>query len=299
MKISSAQFKLLARKLLLGRYGLAIGAQLVIYAVTVGVTIALEIFMVFGMIAAALMGDTVVNVFMIVVFAVVFTVIFMLEMMMMPGLIRMYMNMCKGQKAQVSDIFFVFRNRPGKFAGAALLLLLITAVIMIPNFVLSYTTVYTGQFTFFGIFLIIYAVMLTVLSIYVMLNYGMFYFILVEDPDKGIWEALSESRHLMNGNRGRYFCLGLSFAGWVILAYMTFGIGFLWLGPYLLCTSILFYLDLKPQVEVYPPQWQTDPAGWQMQQDMDHGRNMETVEPVLPAEPVQNEESSNTYRWQI
>ena len=101
--------------------------------------------------------------------------------------------------------------------------------------------------------------------IYVGLTYGLFYFIIVENPEKGILEALNESRQLMIGNRFRYFCLGFSFLGLILLGYMSLGVGFVWLMPYFACTSIFFYMDLKPAVEVYPPQWQENiqPDQWE------------------------------------
>ncbi|MCZ8518379.1 MULTISPECIES: DUF975 family protein [Paenibacillus] len=58
-------------------------------------------------------------------------------------------------------------------------------------------------------------------------------------------EALSRSKEMMKGHKWRYFVLGLSFLGWVLLAVLTAGIGFLWLGPYMSVTNANFYTNLK------------------------------------------------------
>lgn len=55
---------------------------------------------------------------------------------------------------------------------------------------------------------------------------------------------ITESRRLMDGHKGRYFLLQLSFIGWHILAILTLGIGYLWLNPYMSATYAAFYKDL-------------------------------------------------------
>lgn len=54
-------------------------------------------------------------------------------------------------------------------------------------------------------------------------------------------EAVEESRKRMEGKRAKLFFLELSFIGWAILAAFTFGIGYLWLIPYMNFACIVFY----------------------------------------------------------
>ena len=54
-------------------------------------------------------------------------------------------------------------------------------------------------------------------------------------------EAVEKSKELMTGNRAKLFWLELSFIGWAILAAVTFGIGYLWLLPYIQFATIAFY----------------------------------------------------------
>ena len=42
-----------------------------------------------------------------------------------------------------------------------------------------------------------------------------------------------------------FFVLTLSFLGWTLVGAATFGIGFLWLGPYMTCTMLQFFLDVQ------------------------------------------------------
>lgn len=287
MKTSSAQLKLMARRCLLGNYGMAVGAELLIFAIMMVIMVAIEILvfigtLFFAMFSVAIQSMSLFTVGYVVILLGVFLMTYTVEMLFMYGFIRMLLNMCTNQKVQIKDLFFAFQNHKRKFWGSSVALALIMGVLMAPIFVLAVGASVTEFYGFFIIFTIIYSVLLMVLSLVVWLNYGLFFFILVENPEKGILQSLKESRQLMRGNRGRYFYLFLSFIGWVILGYLSLGIGFLWLYPFILCATIFFYLDLKPKAEVYSPAWQTNPEGWQMQQEMQ--QEMRPVEQVVYAE---------------
>lgn len=54
-------------------------------------------------------------------------------------------------------------------------------------------------------------------------------------------EAVEKSEELMKNRRWKLFCLQISFIGWSILCIFTFGIGMLWLTPYIQLAIISFY----------------------------------------------------------
>lgn len=57
-------------------------------------------------------------------------------------------------------------------------------------------------------------------------------------------EAITKSRHLMDGHKTDLFVLDLSFIGWWLLSIITCGIGFIWLTPYYRQTKANFYRKL-------------------------------------------------------
>lgn len=69
-------------------------------------------------------------------------------------------------------------------------------------------------------------------------------FIAYDNPELSAKEVVQMSKNLMQGNRGNYFILSLSFIGWMILSYFTFGIGLLWLIPYMQVSFVCFYENL-------------------------------------------------------
>lgn len=82
-------------------------------------------------------------------------------------------------------------------------------------------------------------------GIIIAFNYAMVYFVIVDNPEMGVMEALGTSKKIMNGHKWEYFVLNLSFIGWYILCYLTFGLLILWLAPYISVTTANFYNKIK------------------------------------------------------
>ena len=70
-------------------------------------------------------------------------------------------------------------------------------------------------------------------------------YISYDEPEISGKEAVKKSQEMMQGNKGNLFVLEISFIGWSILAVLTFGIGFLWLAPYIQVSKTCFYEELK------------------------------------------------------
>jgi len=83
-------------------------------------------------------------------------------------------------------------------------------------------------------------------------RYSMATYIMAENPGMQATEAIERSKALMDGRKGDLFCLDLSFIGWAILASITFGIGYLWLIPYIYTAYAAFYETLKKETSVTP-----------------------------------------------
>ena len=63
----------------------------------------------------------------------------------------------------------------------------------------------------------------------------------------GYLDTITASRRIMDGHKGQLFWLDLSFIGWHMLAILTFGIGYLWLTPYISATKAAFYEELPKE----------------------------------------------------
>jgi len=82
-------------------------------------------------------------------------------------------------------------------------------------------------------------------------RYAMAPYIMAENPTYTPAEAIEESKRLMAGNKGRLFCLQLSFIGWILLASLTV-VGTVFLMPYMEAANAAFYLDLNGRLPATP-----------------------------------------------
>lgn len=77
------------------------------------------------------------------------------------------------------------------------------------------------------------------------LSYSMTPYILTDNPNIGFDRALKLSMAMTDGQKWRIFVLYLSFIGWALLALLTFGIGYLFLAPYVTATRSELYVKLR------------------------------------------------------
>ena len=151
--------------------------------------------------------------------------------------------------AEVGDLFCGFRNF-GHILGTYILLGLIVMVTMIPYFVLFVIATARGMMMEEHIGLFMFIGLLLLIPVYVVaLAYALVPFLLHDDPELSARETLTKSRVMMQGHKGELFILMLSFIGWSVLAMFTFGIGYLWLAPYICMTFTKYYEQLRAEYE--------------------------------------------------
>ena len=88
-------------------------------------------------------------------------------------------------------------------------------------------------------------------------------YIIAENDGIKVIDAMKESHRIMRGNRFRLFCLHFSFIGWILLSVLTFGIGLLWVNPYINAACTDFYRSITdsyriPYLSVDDPDDTTD-----------------------------------------
>lgn len=98
-----------------------------------------------------------------------------------------------------------------------------------------------GLYIVMSVFVFLWTLLLVIPGIIAVFRYSMSFYIMADNPNVGIMEALNESKRMMRGNKWKFFCLNLSFIGWAFLCMLTMGVGFLWLMPYIEVSVIAFY----------------------------------------------------------
>jgi len=98
---------------------------------------------------------------------------------------------------------------------------------------------------FFQSMLVFFWSLLPFMGLVASYRYAMTPYILAEDMEIPVMEAITRSKNLMRGHKWELFCLDLSFLGWEILSILTLGIGFLWTGPYEEAAKAAFYREIS------------------------------------------------------
>ena len=76
-------------------------------------------------------------------------------------------------------------------------------------------------------------------------EYAIIPYILADEPEISSKDAFKKAKQMMKGNKWRLFKLEFSFIGWTLLCILTFGLGALFLIPYVNAATAEFYVELK------------------------------------------------------
>lgn len=168
------------------------------------------------------------------------------------GTMYMHVKAAKNNRPVLADLLFPFKNRPDKFIGCQFLLILISFVCTLPGTIVTMlaglAAIRTADniSTLLNVGMVLLAIGFIVMII-LTISLSQSLYLLIDQPNLRVTEAMRKSMRLMKGNKMRYFLLELSFIGWILLGLLTLGIGLLWILPYITQTNTQFYLNLTQQ----------------------------------------------------
>ncbi len=94
------------------------------------------------------------------------------------------------------------------------------------------------------IFIFLWSLLFVVPGIVKTYAYSMAYYIKADHPEYTWKQCLDESQKMMQGHKGALFVQDLSFIGWLIVGGLCFGVGSLWVQPYIQAARAQFYESL-------------------------------------------------------
>lgn len=100
-----------------------------------------------------------------------------------------------------------------------------------------------------GIYIVLWALLLIIPGIIKALSYSMATYIIAENPEMRVEEAIQRSMKMMDGHKMELFILFLIGFGLVILSALTLFIGLLWIMPWMQVVMVKFYLYVKEDYE--------------------------------------------------
>ncbi|WP_411680612.1 DUF975 family protein [Clostridium thailandense] len=96
-----------------------------------------------------------------------------------------------------------------------------------------------------NVFILLWTLLLIIPGIIKSYAYRMVPYILADNPNIGVQEAITLSNEMTKGHKFDMFVLDLSFIGWYILGALALGIGVLFVMPYENATNAELYLVLR------------------------------------------------------
>lgn len=179
------------------------------------------------------------------------------------GLIISFIKLKRGEEVGYFDFFKDGFNNFGRawgIIGNTILKMIVPVILIIVSIIIMGATI---GFSSVGVLaegsssslpaLAIVGIIIYIASLVYAFVRGLLYsisnYIAYDNPDMSTKDAVEESAKLMNGKRGSFFVLELSFIGWAILAAFTFGIGAFWLIPYIQVAIVCFYEQVSSKDE--------------------------------------------------
>ncbi|MBS6955018.1 MAG: DUF975 family protein [Enterocloster asparagiformis] len=199
-------------------------------------------------------------VLMSIMIALLFLLLMATEVLLEGGNLKMAHKVFRGQETKLGDMFYGFRKKaPWRILGIGIVTGLIQLVFMIPYFVCSIRV--RLNWTMTGTVLLVLSWLLFLAaSVAISLFLGLALYVMIDCPDLGAMACLRASVKLTKRRRWQLFCFHLSFIGWHILGQLSYGIGMLWIMPYIQCATFGVYQDLKAEKEQLGIRWRPDPA---------------------------------------
>lgn len=153
---------------------------------------------------------------------------------------------------------------------------------------------------FRGMMIFLWSLLFIIPGVVAIYRYSMTPYILAENMDLSVMEAITESKKLMKGNKFRLFCLEVSFIGWDILAVLTLNIGDLWVHPYREAAIAAFYREITEArySNPYAAQEGSDPFSWNDSRQEEPGQPSWQEEPEQPEESHYEEEKKEEHPYQ-
>lgn len=233
---SSAELKASAREHLLGHYGTAIGALMIMGALTGTITLAVSLIVDLSTIPGT-----------VIYYAIMFLVS-VLTGLFSSGSAYLYLKLICERPVSVGDLFYGFQLAPDKAIIIQAWISLITYIASLPQIILNYLMMANANHLDKVMNLMLPYALSLILSGVVTVMLGLFYaqtyFLLHDFPQYTAKELLQKSRRLMVHHKGRLFYLYVSFLPLMLLGFLSFGLALLWVVPYMTATEAEFFLDL-------------------------------------------------------
>lgn len=182
-----------------------------------------------------------------IIYYIAIVLISIASVVLTAGQYRLHMTLARTGEVHLSEIFEPAKNHANRFILTEVILYGIQFITLIPVFCATYIVLNDDDIKLYT-FALVLALVECVLSTYVSLTFGLIYFAMNDNETLSMIPAMKFTKKLVFTHRKRYLYLMLSFLGMNLLSALSFGIASLWIEPYMVQTTTLFYLDVKGEL---------------------------------------------------
>lgn len=244
---SRAELKEKARDQMAGRYGnailLSICRGLIVFSLSFALSSIFTIIVTLQ-IAMGGIGETSLAEYLILTACT--TVLSIFAGIFQTGITLFYLNSACNRPAMIANLFYGFKYLFKKSLGISAVLVLLNTVCLLPYDICLFLLRAGKGYDTVTMAILCIVFMAVGLCIYIPLSLGLSqsYYLLLDFPQYSATELMKLSFRIMKGHKWELFCLQLSFLPMGLLCLLSFGIGALWLTPYMNMTHTLYFLDL-------------------------------------------------------
>lgn len=160
----------------------------------------------------------------------------------------LHLSVARTGRPHLKELFYPIKHDANRLIIVQAILLVLELISLAPVIGAAAIIYFYNELNLYlvALALIILGCILTVLF---ETTFGLTYFVLIDQENLSVMDGLKSTIKLIKNHKRRFLYMQLSFWGMYFLAALTFGLGILWVQPYVMQTTTLFYLDVKGELD--------------------------------------------------
>ena len=172
----------------------------------------------------------------------------------------LHLSVARTKKIQLTDFIYPIKYDANRLILAEVILFILRMIGMAPAIGAYLMILFYDDLNVYLLALGL-CVLSLILTLVIEANFGMTYFALIDGEELTVFQAIKNAVSMMKTHKMRFIYMQFSFIGMYLLVLLTLGIGILWVQPYIMQTTTIFYMDITGELdEVLEKQKETEPA---------------------------------------
>lgn len=183
-----------------------------------------------------------------IIYMIAITLITIASVVFTVGQYCLHLRIARKEKVYFKELFYPLTHDANRLIITEAILFGIELIGMSPAIGAIAIVYFCDELSMYLLALVL-SILGCILTLWVSVTFGMVYFVLIDGEELSVKEVLKHTLALIKGHKKRFLYLQLSFIGMYLLSLLSLGVGILWVQPYVMQTTTLFYLDIKGELD--------------------------------------------------